>query len=138
GAAYGLAVATKFSAAAFAPFFLAAAFLRLRARRRERATERTLAVAAVAAVALVTALGTQELAFSAVDRAALRQAAGAELSDWGVREKLPAILATIDALPKGTGAYAAGLALVQASSARGARYNYFCGRLSGNGFRLYF
>ncbi|HKC24307.1 MAG TPA: hypothetical protein VKF32_06175, partial [Thermoanaerobaculia bacterium] len=38
----------------------------------------------------------------------------------------------------GTAAYFAGLALVKASSAPGVRYNYFCGRLSGEGFPLYF
>jgi 4-amino-4-deoxy-L-arabinose transferase-like glycosyltransferase len=132
-AAYGLAIATKFSAAVFAPVFLALAFVRLRATDRRRAWTRT---AAIAAGALVAALLVQELALMGTDRAALREAATAQLSDWGVRS--PRLLSTMDRLPKGTAAYAAGLALVKASSAPGARYNYFAGRLSGNGFVAYF
>ncbi|HKC24566.1 MAG TPA: phospholipid carrier-dependent glycosyltransferase, partial [Thermoanaerobaculia bacterium] len=92
GLAYGLAIATKYSAAAFAPLFLAAAFFRLRAWRRDGAMKRTLAIAALA---LMTALVAQELALWSTGRAAFRDAARAELSEWGVRDGLPVLLSVM-------------------------------------------
>lgn len=157
GVAYGLGLASKYSALPFLlPFLAVAAVSLLRAERRApgpRAARKKAArtplparrprlVAAGRAVVLLLGVPSVVLAF-AIQQAALRGTSVADLKAGiarkfeGLPEAGPA-LAAAERLPRGVAAYAAGLLWVKASAVPGARYNYFNGAVSGKGFLLYF
>lgn len=152
GAAYGLGIASKYSALPFLAVFLGVAFVRLlpgrRAARprRKRTAEPApprfrpalLLCVLLAAVALSTAALVQQAALAGTSREALREAVwrqfGGERPIAGQEEAMR----WEARLPKGPAAYAAGLLFVRASSSPGTRFNYLFGRVSGEGFLLYF
>lgn len=159
GAAYGLALAAKYSALPFLPVFLAAAALRLRgtakrpepparAGRRDRRTRPPAApeagwptamrraAVAVALPALLTGLLVQQAVVASTT-------AKSDLLD-GIARKFEGypgrlgLLKAASSLPRGIAAYVAGLTWVRVSSVPGARFNYFLGEVSGRGRLLYF
>ncbi len=159
GVAYGLGLASKYSALPFLAPFLAVAAVSLLGRRRQpkasRAARRKAParvegegpprarlVAAGKAVLLLVGLPSVVLAF-AVQQAALSGTPLPEL-EAGIARKFEGLpegetaLAAAERLPRGAAAYAAGLLWVKASATPGARYNYFLGKVSGDGFLLYF
>lgn len=159
GLAYGLGLASKYSALPFLVPFLAVAAVSVlgggRSQRAPRAARRRAApgtgarerprarlVAAGKPVLLLVGLPSVVVAF-AVQQAALSGTPLPEL-EAGIARKFEGLpegetaLSAAGRLPRGAAAYLAGLLWVKASATPGARYNYFRGEVSGDGFLLYF
>src|SRR5204863_9449580 len=84
--------------------------------------------------ALLTAFVVQAVAFSGVPDGLFRAAAHRQF-----RESYAAVLPeALLSLPKPIAAYVIGLRCVELEAAGGARLDYFLGRVSGTGFKLYF
>jgi hypothetical protein len=155
GAAYGLAIAAKYSALPFLLVFLVVAVVRLRpqappkaakaAKRRgkpaagpPRWTPALLQAAFLGATALATTFLVQEAALWGTPREELRAGIYRQFGgSQGIRGQ-EAALRWEERLPKGVAAYAAGLLFVRASSSTGVRFNYFLGKVSAHGSWLYF
>lgn len=157
GVAYGLALASKYSALPFTLVFLAVAAFRFArasrrtatvspgsARKRRGVPSRVRTVSAVAATALVgatafaTAFLVQEAALHGTSRERLRAGISRSLLPVAGEEATRRALDRAAGAPKGVAAYVAGLSYVRAAAAPGARYNYFLGEVSGEGHPLYF
>ncbi len=156
GAAYGLALVSKYSALPFLPVFLAVAALRFaRARRsgpvpagvrrkrtgtpsRVRAVSVGAATALLGGTALATAFFVQEAALHGTPRERLRAGIARSLLPVAGEEPTRKALDRAANAPKGVAAYVTGLSYVRAAAAPGARYNYFLGEVSGEGHPLYF
>ncbi len=156
GAAYGLALVSKYSALPFLPVFLAVAALRFaRARRpgtvpagvrrkrtglpsRVRAVSAVAATALLGATALATAVFVQEATLHGTPRERLRAGIARSLLPVAGEEPTRKALDRAESAPKGVAAYVTGLSYVRAAAAPGARYNYFLGEVSGEGHPLYF
>ncbi|MBK9088643.1 MAG: glycosyltransferase family 39 protein [Holophagales bacterium] len=156
GAAYGLALVSKYSALPFLPVFLAVAALRFaRARRpgpvpagvrrkrtglpsRVRAVSAVAATALLGATALATAVFVQEATLHGTPRERLRAGIARSLLPVAGEAPTREALDRAASAPKGVAAYVTGLSYVRAAAAPGARYNYFLGEVSGEGHPLYF
>lgn len=153
GGAYGLGLASKYSALPFLPVFAAVAAVALWPRRTAppgpgKKRGRAGGPPSARPPAALAAVLSRVLVPAAVVAAAIQQGAllttPVEALKAGVVRKFESLaegraaLAAASSLPRGAAAYAAGLLWVKASATPGARYNYFLGEVSGNGFLLYF
>ena len=136
GALFGLAMASKYSAAPFLAAFLPLALLRLRlaARRRPAAV-----LIRVGVLFLAVAIGTlgvvQAAAFATTSDEAFRAGIATQFRDLPQKS---AVESLVSRLPKWAAAYGAGTLFVQGVAGPGARINYFLGEASGVGFPAYF
>ncbi len=138
GALFGLAMASKYSAApfllVFALFAPLAAF-RTGAARARPAARIAGAAALVVLVAVLTLAAVQAAAFTTTSDADFRRGLAAQFAELPQR---PAVERLADRLPRWAAAYGAGLLFVQGVAGPGERINYFLGEVSGAGFPAYF
>jgi len=139
GALYGLAMASKYSAAPYlAVFALLTAVTTSRAgtaRFRPRLARTAGAAALLLLVAVVTLAAVQAAAFATTADADFRRGLAAQFESLPQRA---AVTALADRLPRWAAAYGAGLLFVQGVAGPGERINYFFGKASGVGFLAYF
>lgn len=136
GLAYGLALATKASAAAFLPFFLLIALLRLRSGRPAGRRLVPALLAALLVPALGALLAVQEAAFRSVPREAL-SAASARMFRTSP-EPAPSRDRLLASGPRGMAAWAAGADYLRRRGRPGKWLNYLNGEVRGEGFFLYY
>lgn len=159
GVVYGLALAAKYSALPFLPVFLAVAALRLhgpakrpeppaRGGRRDRRARPPAApevawptairgaIVSVGFPALLTGLLVQQTVVAATTtKGDLLEGIARKFEGYPGR---PGLLKAASSLPRGVAAYVAGLTWVRVSAVPGARFNYFLGKVAGEGRLLYF
>lgn len=134
GAAYGLALATKASAAAFLPLFLLAALLGLRSRPRPGGTLPLLASLFLPAIGVL--LLVQTAAFRSVPRDSLRAATARMFRT--MPEPAPARDRLVDSGPKGLAAWVSGADYLRRRGRPGKWLNYLNGEIRGEGSLLYY
>ncbi|KAA0248855.1 MAG: phospholipid carrier-dependent glycosyltransferase [Acidobacteria bacterium] len=132
GASYGLALATKASAAAFLPLFLAAALPGLLARRRRAGA----GIAALLVPAAAVLLAVQAFAFRSVPRESIRAAATRMFRT--MPEPAPARERILASAPKGIAAWAGGADYLRRRGRPGKWLNYLNAEVRGGGFLLYY
>ncbi len=148
GVAYGLAMASKYSALPFLALFLPIAAFALWQRatartppRRPRRTSRAVlkpvavALAVFVLVACLTLALVQMAAFAGTARDDFRRGVAAQFAGTGLERDA---LSLTERFPQWLASYATGLLWVRATSVPGERFNYFLGEVSGRGFPLYF
>jgi len=139
GLVLGLALATKFSCIYLVPTLLLQALLASRkadrpGRAAARATARWAAAVAIAGVAL---LAVYAAVTARMDRAAERQVIHEMVAGRGAPELSAAIEGLVDVSPP-LAHYVGGLAAVARQNAVGGGVNFLLGRVSVQGFPLYF
>jgi len=139
GIVLGLALATKFSCVYLVPTLLLQALLASRkAERPGRAAARAIGLwAGALAVALAVLLGTYAAVTSRMDRAAQRQVIHEMVAARGAPQLSAAIERLVDVSPP-LAHYLGGLAAVAQQNAVGGGVNFLLGRVSVEGFPLYF
>jgi hypothetical protein len=139
GGLYGLALASKYSAAPYlAAFALFAVLAALRAGApgsRPRFSGIAGTAALLVFVSVATLAAVQAAAFATTSDADFRRGLAAQFEGLPQR---PAVERIADRLPSWAAAYGAGLLFVRGVARPGERINYFLGEASGVGFPAYF
>jgi hypothetical protein len=139
GTLYGLAMASKYSAApylaVFAAFAALSAFRAGAAPFRARLTRMAGAGVLLVLAAILTLAAVQAAAFATTSEADFRRGLAAQFAELPQRR---AVERLADGLPRWAASYGAGLLFVQGVAGPGERINYFLGEASGVGFPAYF
>jgi hypothetical protein len=139
GAVLGLALVTKFSCIYLVPILLLQALVGIRGQERPgRAAAHSLAAwAGALAVAVAVVLGVYAAVTSRMDRGEQRQVIHEMVAGRGAPRLSAVIEGLVDVAPP-LAHYVGGLAAVARQNAVGGGVNFLAGRVSAEGFPLYF